>query len=106
LSYLAALCYTESMAQQDTPRRDTMPRTRKVQVTISDEAYEEMLAVRLSAKHGFEAGTVTEEELKAAQKAVRDARKVRKQEGAVVERFRQVSAPMHGARTKKPANAA
>lgn len=79
-----------------------MARQRKVQVTISDEAYEEMLAVRLAAKHAFQNGTGTEEEWKAAQAVVRNARKVRKQEGAVVERFRQVSAPMHTAKTKRP----
>lgn len=75
---------------------------RKVQVTISDEEYSELLTVRLAAKHGFEAGTVTEEEYNAARKAVRDARKVRRNEGAVVENYRQQSAPQHNAMTRKP----
>lgn len=83
-----------------------MARSKKVQLTITDEEYEGLLAIRLAAKHAFEAGTVTEEELKAAQKQVRDARKIRRQEGAVVERFRQVSAPMHNAKTAKPAEKA
>lgn len=79
-----------------------MARARKVTVTISDEEYSEMLAVRLVAKHEFEAGNITEEEYNAARKVVRDARKVRRAEGAVVENYRQQSAPQHAAKTKRP----
>lgn len=78
-----------------------MARARKVQVTISDEEYSEMLAVRLVAKHEFEAGNITEEEYNAARKVVRDARKVRRAEGAVVENYRQQSLPQHNAKTRK-----
>lgn len=81
-----------------------MPRKR-VQVTISDEEYSELLSTRLAAKHGFEAGTVTEDEYNAARKQVRDARKVRRAEGAVVENYRQQSAPQHAAMTRKPLQA-
>lgn len=79
-----------------------MARARKVTVTISDEEYSEMLRVRLAAKHGFEAGTVSEEEYNQARAIVRRARKIRKNEGAVVENYRQQSAPQHAAMTRKP----
>ncbi len=73
----------------------------QVQVTISDEEYSEMLQVRLAAKHGFDEGTVTYEEYMAARAVVRRARKVRKAEGAVVENYKQQSAPQHQAMTRK-----
>lgn len=79
-----------------------MARSRKVQVTISDEEYSELLQTRLNAKHGFEAGTVTEDEYNETRAAVRRARRIRKSEGAVVENYRQQSAPQHAAMTKKP----
>ena len=79
-----------------------MARSRKVQVTISDEEYSELLYVRLSAKHAFENGTGSEEEYNQARAAVRKARKVRRAEGAVVENYRQQSAPQHAAKTRKP----
>lgn len=72
-----------------------------VQVTVSDEEYSELLRVRLAAKHGFENDTVTEDEYNEARAAVRRARKVRRQEGAVVENYRQQSAPQHNAMTRK-----
>jgi len=75
---------------------------RRVKVTISDEEYSEMLRQRLAAKHAFEAGTGTLEEWRAWQSAVRVARKVRASEGAVVENYKQQSAPQHAAMTKKP----
>lgn len=104
LAVTVSRCYTESMANHPTtPRENIMARTRKVQVTISDEEYSEMLRVRLAAKHGFEAGTVSEEEYNQARAVVRNARKVRKAEGAVVENYRQQSAPQHAAMTRKPA---
>lgn len=83
-----------------------MGRPRKVQVTISDEEYSELLHTRLVAKHAFEAGTGTEEEYSAARAAVRHARTIRRREGAVVENYRQQSAPQHAAMTKKPQTAA
>lgn len=72
-----------------------------VQVTVSDEEYSELLRIRLAAKHGFEAETVTEDEYNEARAAVRRARKVRRQEGAVVENYRQQSATQHNAMTRK-----
>lgn len=80
-----------------------MARTRKVQVTISDEEYSEYLRVRLEAKHAFENGTGTEEEWMQARTVVRQARRIRKAEGAVVENYRQQSAPQNAAKTKKRA---
>lgn len=74
---------------------------RRVQVTVSDEEYSELLRIRLAAKHAFEAGTGSEEEYSQARAAVRSSRRIRRQEGAVVENFRQQSAPMHKAMTKK-----
>lgn len=79
---------------------------KRVQVTISDEEYSELLRSRLAAKHGFENGTVTEEEYAATRSAVRHARTIRRREGAVVENYRQQSAPQHAAMTKKPQTAA
>lgn len=76
-------------------------RKTRVQVTVSDEEYSEALRVRLAAKHGFEAGTVTEEEYAAARSVVRGMRKVRRAEGAVVENYRQQSAPQNAAKTKR-----
>ena len=73
----------------------------QVQVTVSDEEYSELLNVRLAAKHGFDEGTVTLEEYNMARTAVRRARKVRRVEGAVVENYRQQSAPQHQAMTRK-----
>lgn len=78
---------------------------RRVQVTISDEEYSELLRIRLAAKHAFEAGDGTESELNEARAAVRRARKVRRAEGAVVENYRQQSAPQHNAMTRKRAAA-
>lgn len=78
----------------------------QVQVAVSDEEYSELLRVRLAAKHGFEAETVTEEEYNEARAAVRRARKIRRQEGAVVENYRQQSAPQHNAMTKRQAASA
>ena len=78
-----------------------MARTRKVQVTISDEEYSEYLRIRLAAKHAFEAGTGTEDEWNQARAIVRQARRIRKAEGAVVENYRQQSAPQNAAKTKK-----
>lgn len=79
----------------------TQRKSTKVTVTISDEEYSEMLQVRLAAKHGFEAGTVTQDEYDQARTVVRQARKVRRSEGAVVENYRQQSAPQHQAMTRK-----
>ena len=75
---------------------------KRVQVTVSDEEYSEMLRVRLAAKHAFEADEISELEYEAARAVVRRARKVRKAEGAVVENYRQQSAPQHAAMTRKP----
>lgn len=80
-----------------------MARSRKVQVTISDEEYSELLRIRLAAKHAFEEGTGSESQYDEARAAVRRARKVRRQEGAVVENYRQQSAPQHAAMTRKRA---
>lgn len=72
-----------------------MARTRKsatptVQVpTVTDEQYKGLLSVRLAAMHGFAEGTVDLETKNRARSAVRNARKVRKAEGAVVETYRQ-----------------
>ena len=71
------------------------------QVTITDEEYKGMLEVRLAAKHGFEAGTVTLEQYNAARAQVRRARKVRRQDGAVVETYKQQSAQQHQAMTRR-----
>lgn len=73
----------------------------KVQVTISDEEYSEMLKVRLAAKHAWEAGEITDEEYSQARAVVRRARKVRRNEGAVVENYKQQSAPQHQAMTRR-----
>lgn len=83
-----------------------MARSRKVQVTISDEEYSELLKYRLAAKHNFENGIGSEEEYAEARAAVRRARRIRRTEGAVVENYRQQSAPQHAAMTKKPQTAA
>ena len=79
------------------------PKPQAVTVTVSDEEYSELLRIRLAAKHGFEAGTVTEDEYNEARSAVRRARKIRRSEGAVVENYRQQSAPQHSAMTRKVA---
>lgn len=79
-----------------------MARSKKVQVTVTDEEYSEALRVRLVAKHSFEAGTVSEEEYNQARAVVRRMRKVRRSEGAVVENYRQQSAPQNAAKTRKP----
>lgn len=65
-----------------------MARSRKTQTpeitvpTVTDEQYKELLAIRLTAMHGFEAGKVDEATMKLARAAVRRARKVRKAEEA------------------------
>lgn len=65
-----------------------MARTRKTATpeiivpTVTDEQYKELLAIRLTAMHGFEAGEVDEATMKLARSAVRKARKVRKAEEA------------------------
>lgn len=65
-----------------------MARSRKTQTpdvtvpTVTDEQYKELLAIRLTAMHGFEAGEVDEATMKLARAAVRKARKVRKAEEA------------------------
>lgn len=79
------------------------PKPQYVAVTVSDEEYSELLRIRLAAKHGFENDTVTEDEYNEARAAVRRARKIRRQEGAVVENYRQQSAPQHNAMTRKAA---
>jgi hypothetical protein len=73
----------------------------QVAVTVSDEEYSELLNLRLTALHGFDAGTVTEEEYEQARAMVRYARKVRRTEGAVVTNYRQQSAPQYSAMTRK-----
>ena len=75
----------------------------QVQVTVTDEEYSELLKVRLAAKHAYEAEKITLEEYNATRAAVRRARKVRKTEGAVVENYRQQSAPQHNAMTRRQA---
>lgn len=61
-----------------------MARTRKVPEvtvpTITDEQYKELLAIRLTAMHGFADGTVDEQTMKAARAAIRKARKIRRNE--------------------------
>lgn len=73
----------------------------QVTITISDEEYSQMLQDRLAAMHAFEDGTGTYEEYLSTRAIVRRARKVRKAEGAVVENYKQQSAPQHAAMTKK-----
>jgi len=75
----------------------------QVKVTVSDEEYSEMLAIRLAAKKAYEANDTdgTYEQYMEARAIVRRARKVRRVEGAVVENYRQQSAPQHNAMTKK-----
>lgn len=77
-----------------------------VQVTISDEEYSQLLSIRLAAKHDFENELITLDEYNEARSAVRRARKVRRSEGAVVENYRQQSAPQHAAMTRKSVSAA
>lgn len=71
------------------------------QVTITDEEYSNMLADRLAAMHAFENGSGTYEAYLATRATVRRARKVRKSEGAVVENYKQQSAPQNAAKTRK-----
>lgn len=76
----------------------------KVQVTISDEEYSEMLSTRLAAKKAYEANDTSDElwmQYQEARAVVRRARKVRRTEGAVVENYKQQSAPQHQAMTRK-----
>lgn len=47
---------------------------------VTDEAYKELLEIRLLAMHGFEDGTVDAATKNAARKAIRDARKMRSAE--------------------------
>jgi hypothetical protein len=79
------------------------PQARRVQVTVSDEEYSELLRIRLDAKHAWEADEISDEEYNVARAAVRQARKIRRSEGAVVENYRQQSAPQHNAMTRKAA---
>lgn len=55
--------------------------TPTAETTITDAQYKELLATRLAAMKGFEAGTVSEEDKNKARAAVRNARKVFKAEG-------------------------
>jgi len=68
-----------------------MPRTRTPKnapqrPTVTDDEYQDLLAIRLGAMHGFEANppTVTAEAKNQARAAVRNARKVRKAEAQVI----------------------
>lgn len=73
----------------------------RVQVTVSDEEYSELLRIRLNAKHAWEAEQISDEEYNEARAAVRRARRIRRSEGAVVENYRQQSAPQHNAMTRR-----
>lgn len=72
-----------------------MARQRKtpevVTPTVTDAQYKELLAIRLTAMHGFESGEVDQQTMLAARAAVRKARKVRKAEEAngVLSTFRE-----------------
>jgi hypothetical protein len=88
-------CFLAQMLEEDEPK---VP---PAGASVSDEEYSELLEIRLAAKHGFDEGTVTLEEYNMARTAVRRARKVRRSEGAVVENYRQQSAPQHRAMTRK-----
>lgn len=86
-----------------------MARKQQTQVqtpTVSDEQYQEMLAIRLAAMKGFEAGTVDEDTMKAARAVVRKARKIRKAEAAILEATRQAAEDKKAARSAAAAKAA
>lgn len=80
--------------------------TAQIQVTVTDEQYQELLAIRLTAMKGFEAGTVDETTMKAARAAVRKARKVRKAESEQLEALREQEAKKAAARSEAAKKAA
>lgn len=80
--------------------------TQTIQVTVTDEQYQEFLAIRLAAMKGFEAGTVDEVTMKAARAAVRRARKVRRAESAQLEALREQEAQKAEARSQAAKKAA
>jgi hypothetical protein len=57
--------------------------------TVTDDQYKELLAIRLTAMHGFAEGTVDEATMKLARAAIRKARKVRKAEAEILEAYRE-----------------
>lgn len=91
-----------------------MARTRKTQTpeiqnpTVTDEQYKELLAIRLTAMHGFDKGEVDEATMKLARAAVRKARKVRKAEEAsgVLPAYRQHLLDLETARSEAAKKAA
>lgn len=92
----AATAYTGAMTTTQHPEKgSTMTRTRKTTEvtipTVTDEQYLDLLAIRLGAMKGFAATpqTVDEETKNKARAAVRNARKVRKNEAAILVAYRQ-----------------
>lgn len=87
-----------------------MARTKKTatlpQPTVTDEQYKELLATRLAAMHGFAEGTVDAETKNAARAAVRNARKVRKNEAELLEAHRQAELDKAAARSEAAKKAA
>lgn len=89
-----------------------MARTKKSEQTVTvptvtDEQYKELLAIRLTAMHGFADGTVDEATMKLARSAIRKARKVRKSESEILEAYRQhliAQAEARSAAAKKAAS--
>lgn len=80
--------------------------TQVQQPTVSDSQYKEMLAIRLAAMKGYEAGTVDEDTMKAARAMVRKARKVRRNEAAILEAARQAEEDAKARRSAAAAKAA
>lgn len=73
------------MTAQATPRT-RKPRNQKdapPQPRVTDAQYTELLAIRLAAMHGFDDGTVDAATKNQARAAVRQARKVRKEDAEV-----------------------
>lgn len=69
----------------------TKTATKVQRPTITDAEYKELLAVRLAAMKGFANGEVDAATKNAARAAVRQARKVRKAEGAILEQAREAA---------------
>jgi len=59
-------------------RKPRTPKDAPLRPQITDSEYQDLLAIRLGAMHGFEKGTVTAEQKNRARADVRNARKIRK----------------------------
>ncbi len=82
-----------------TRTRSTKPQAPQTP-TITDEQYQELLAIRLAAMKGFDAGTVDAETKNKARAAVRKARTVRKAEAAVITTWNAFQAEQEAAKAK------